>query len=102
MEGLRLDQWLARQLVCPRDGHDLSNESDKMQCRVGHDYPLVDGIPVLLAPDANVTRSCENCRSPRGCERSPSGTPTTRSSRPLKRLRPSRCSACSASVAAST
>ena len=41
MEGLRLDPWLARQLVCPRDAHDLTIEFDTMQCRLGHNYLLL-------------------------------------------------------------
>jgi SAM-dependent methyltransferase/uncharacterized protein YbaR (Trm112 family) len=35
-------------LACPRDQHPLMRNGTRLECIIGHNYPLVDGIPVLL------------------------------------------------------
>jgi len=82
MEGLRLDPWLARQLVCPRDAHDLTIEFDTMQCRLGHNYPVVGGIPILLIPEANVTHQAATVSINQACRASPSETSQSREAWP--------------------
>lgn len=36
---------------CPRDRAALAEAGGSLECRHGHRYPVVDGIPVLLRPD---------------------------------------------------
>jgi SAM-dependent methyltransferase len=41
-------------LICPKDGNPLDKQ---LQCRDGHRYPLVDGVPILLRDDLPPTIS---------------------------------------------
>jgi 2-polyprenyl-3-methyl-5-hydroxy-6-metoxy-1,4-benzoquinol methylase/uncharacterized protein YbaR (Trm112 family) len=38
-------------LVCPRDHNHLESVSGKLVCSVGHAYPVIDGVPVMLLDD---------------------------------------------------
>lgn len=67
-QALRLRSRLTRLLACPRDRQPLSGDAGDLWCPAGHRYPVVDGIPVLLVPEAvathgAATRSLEQARS---------------------------------------
>jgi SAM-dependent methyltransferase len=50
-----MDEWLLRHLVCPIDRTSLTREHDTLWCESRHDYPVVEGVAVLLVPDADPT-----------------------------------------------
>ncbi len=43
-----VDAWFVEHLVCPRDHRLLASEGSSLTCPVGHTYPVVDGVPVML------------------------------------------------------
>src|SRR5437016_10200972 len=47
--------WLVRHLVCPRDKRRLVVRSESLACDANHEYPVVDGIPILLLAEARQT-----------------------------------------------
>ena len=42
--------------ACPRDRSALTVEGERLVCEQGHEYPYVDGIPVLVVEDAEPTQ----------------------------------------------
>jgi 2-polyprenyl-3-methyl-5-hydroxy-6-metoxy-1,4-benzoquinol methylase/uncharacterized protein YbaR (Trm112 family) len=38
-------------LACPRDHSELTVDGETLRCAEGHEYPYVDGIPVLVVDD---------------------------------------------------
>jgi ubiquinone/menaquinone biosynthesis C-methylase UbiE/uncharacterized protein YbaR (Trm112 family) len=50
-----LSEFLTRNLVCPRDRNRLEPSGSFLVCTAGHDYPVVDGVPVLLLEDRKQT-----------------------------------------------
>jgi ubiquinone/menaquinone biosynthesis C-methylase UbiE/uncharacterized protein YbaR (Trm112 family) len=42
-------------LVCPRDKQCLHQQGDWLSCTAGHRYRVVEGIPILLVPEAPQT-----------------------------------------------
>jgi len=50
-----MNEWLATQLVCPRDKGALESSATELMCAQGHRYRVVDGIPVMLLDDTDVT-----------------------------------------------
>jgi SAM-dependent methyltransferase/uncharacterized protein YbaR (Trm112 family) len=50
------DGWISERLVCPRDHTRLAVGGDRIVCREGHEYPLVDGIPVLVLEELEPTQ----------------------------------------------
>jgi SAM-dependent methyltransferase/uncharacterized protein YbaR (Trm112 family) len=42
-------------LVCPRDFEPLTHDGDRLSCPSGHDYPVVEGVPVLLVENERPT-----------------------------------------------
>lgn len=48
-----IDPWLEKNVVCPRDEASLRFEGDRLVCEEGHDYRVVDGIPILLRDDVD-------------------------------------------------
>jgi len=55
-----MDSWLKENLVCPRDHHKLSLENQTLTCPLGHTYPYIDGIPIMLLSEAKAThRACK-------------------------------------------
>lgn len=46
---------IADKLVCPRDKNPLVEETDRLVCPLGHRYPVVEKIPVLLCLDERPT-----------------------------------------------
>lgn len=55
MPEIRLEEWLFRALACPADGTPLARDGERLTCRGGHSFPIVDGIPVLLTERPNPT-----------------------------------------------
>lgn len=44
--------WYLENLVCPRDRSSLrSGSAHRLVCGLGHEYPIVDGIPVMLVDE---------------------------------------------------
>lgn len=50
-----IDMSLLDLLACPRDGGTLTCVESRLECPNGHHYPVVDGIPVMLLPEAHQT-----------------------------------------------
>ena len=50
-----MNDWLLGQLVCPRDTSPLDLRDERLTCRHGHVYPVVDGCPILLIDDVEPT-----------------------------------------------
>jgi SAM-dependent methyltransferase len=55
-----MDEWLLRSLVCPIDRTPLTRERDTLRCEARHSYPVVEGVAVLLVPDADPTHGYSN------------------------------------------
>jgi SAM-dependent methyltransferase/uncharacterized protein YbaR (Trm112 family) len=55
-----MDEWLSQHLVCPRDRRELAWSPDELVCPQGHRYPVVDGVPVMLLDDIEVTHDYIN------------------------------------------
>jgi len=55
-----MDQWLIENLVCPRHKDALSFNNNYLSCPCGCQYPVVDGIPIMLLPDAQQTMGLAN------------------------------------------
>jgi SAM-dependent methyltransferase len=49
------DPWFERELVCPRDKRDLRRDGDHLVCQQLHNYPIIDGIPIMLIEDVSQT-----------------------------------------------
>ncbi len=49
------DSWFERELICPRDKSDLRRDGEHLVCPHFHNYPIVDGIPVMLIDDVPQT-----------------------------------------------
>lgn len=50
-----MDQLLLRILVCPRDQQELRREGDSFCCPMGHVYPIVEEVPIMLLDDVEQT-----------------------------------------------
>ena len=50
-----MNEWLRDHLVCPRDKQRLDLEGGQLFCSQGHTYAVVDGIPIMLVEDAEIT-----------------------------------------------
>lgn len=50
-----MNEWLRSRLVCPRDKQALELSGDRLICAGGHEYPVFEGIPVMLVDDVDVT-----------------------------------------------
>lgn len=49
------DLPLRDRLACPRDHGGLTESHDVLRCPNGHEYPIVDGVPVMLLADVRQT-----------------------------------------------
>lgn len=49
------DLWFERELICPRDKSDLRRHGGHLVCDHLHNYPIVDGIPIMLIDDVPQT-----------------------------------------------
>jgi len=52
---LSLDSSIVKLLRCPRDLGPLEDCGDRLRCGQGHDFPIVNGIPVLMFDDGSPT-----------------------------------------------
>ena len=43
-----MDDWLKNNLVCPRDLNKLQRSDNDLVCSAGCNYPIIDGIPIML------------------------------------------------------
>ena len=64
-----VDKNLLQLLVCPRDHQPLAELDQRLICPSGHDYPIVEGIPILLLSETpqthpEGTRSLEVASAP--------------------------------------
>lgn len=50
-----IPSWLAAILSCPLDGRNLDGTGGHLVCAMGHRWPVIGGIPVLLPPEARPT-----------------------------------------------
>jgi ubiquinone/menaquinone biosynthesis C-methylase UbiE/uncharacterized protein YbaR (Trm112 family) len=50
-----IDPWFSENLACPRDHCELRSTSGFLVCGAGHQYPIVDGVPVMLLDDIRQT-----------------------------------------------
>ena len=50
-----IDDWLAKNLICPVDGLPLQCEGRFLVSGTGRRYPVVDGIPVMIVEDVDQT-----------------------------------------------
>lgn len=50
-----MNELLRENLVCPRDYSALRLGAEVLVCAEGHQYDVVDGIPIMLLPDASPT-----------------------------------------------
>ena len=46
-----IDPWLRQHLVCPIDQSALTDHDGSLVCRQRHDFPVEDGVPVMLRED---------------------------------------------------
>ena len=44
-----LRAWLLESVACPIDGARLTAAGDRLTCPARHEFPIIDGIPMLLA-----------------------------------------------------
>jgi SAM-dependent methyltransferase/uncharacterized protein YbaR (Trm112 family) len=51
----KFDPWFVRELICPRDKSDLRRDGDHLVCQQLHNYPIVNGIPIMLIDDVPQT-----------------------------------------------
>jgi hypothetical protein len=50
LRSFRLDEWVLEQLACPACRADLRMKEDRLACAgCGRMFPVVEGIPVLIA-----------------------------------------------------
>ena len=54
---MTVDPWFVANLCCPVDHARLSTSSEGLICEHGHQYPVVDGTPVMLRADVPQTIS---------------------------------------------
>lgn len=50
-----IDPWYLENLVCPIDHTELRFDGVHLISKIGRRYPVVEGVPVLLAPDEEQT-----------------------------------------------
>jgi SAM-dependent methyltransferase/uncharacterized protein YbaR (Trm112 family) len=50
-----MDIRLLKVLQCPQCRSQLELESDRLLCHLGHNYPIVDGVPIFVLPDKEQT-----------------------------------------------
>src|SRR5436190_541389 len=50
-----IDSRTLEVLACPRDRSELRLESGHLRCAHGHEYPIVNGVPVFLLAEAEQT-----------------------------------------------
>lgn len=59
---MTVDSWLVEHLVCPLDGTPLRAENETLVSQAGRRYPVVDGVPVMLADGDHTLWVAESSR----------------------------------------
>jgi hypothetical protein len=58
IRGLTFDESILNQLACPACYRELRHEETGLVCRTcGRTYPIIEGIPVLIADRAQLNQS---------------------------------------------
>ncbi len=70
-----IDRTLQRRLCCPHDGSDLSINDAVLRCEHGHQFPVVNGVPVLLVDDMDPTIELLNWSKKASTDDSNAGAP---------------------------
>src|SRR5437868_3853727 len=52
-----MNEWLKNHLACPRDKQRLEFKEEKLFCPNQHEYPVFDGIPIMLVQEAEITHN---------------------------------------------
>ena len=56
-----LDERLLERLACPRDHEPVAADPPRLSCAGGHDYAIVDGIPIFVLEEATATHpACDD------------------------------------------
>ena len=55
-----MDDWLTENLACPRHHTHLSSRGDALTCPHGCEFPVVDGVPVMILGEADQTMDLVN------------------------------------------
>jgi uncharacterized protein YbaR (Trm112 family) len=50
-----VDDWYVENLVCPRDRQRLRARNNVLECLNRHEYPVIQGIPVMLLEESDDT-----------------------------------------------
>jgi SAM-dependent methyltransferase/uncharacterized protein YbaR (Trm112 family) len=50
--------WLRSVIVCPRDRTPFIFGPDRITCADGHEYALIEGVPILLVDEVGQTHPC--------------------------------------------
>jgi len=50
-----IDPWYLSNLVCPRGHQSLRFNNDRLSCPLNHEYPVVEGVPVMLLSEGSQT-----------------------------------------------
>jgi len=50
-----MDEWLLKNLICPRDQKELAFGHDHLECPNGHVYHVISGIPIMIFEDERPT-----------------------------------------------
>lgn len=48
-------EWLRSVIVCPRDRSAFVFDRDRVSCAHGHEYAIVEDVPILLVSDVEQT-----------------------------------------------
>ena len=67
--------WYLSHLACPRDHQDLREAGGRLVCATGHEYPVVDGVPVMLLDDVAQTIPIAEASLARGKAANPARDP---------------------------
>lgn len=51
----RFNERLLELLACPRDRSSLCFDQSRLRCECGHEYPIVDGVPIFLLSEKEQT-----------------------------------------------
>ncbi len=52
---MSIDPWYVENVICPRDHWKLEFRAGYLVCASGHEYPVVEGVPVMLRDDVPQT-----------------------------------------------
>src|SRR5712691_4226159 len=55
-----MDERFHHRLACPRDHLSLEFAGDRLVCAGRHEYPVVDGVPVMLLQEVQQTLAVGN------------------------------------------